>query len=95
MPLGAWLPETVAPESGSVHGAPPTDQVPAVATAEQLTRAALDALGRARARPGRHRESAFDLLAADALVTYACEAAVEGEDIEDGLSRILRTVSAR
>lgn len=53
----------------------------------------LDALGRgARAcleasisRPGRVRESAFDLLTADALLTYACEAALESEDPESTL----------
>lgn len=37
-------------------------------------------LDRARARPGRVRESAFELLVADALITYACEAALESED---------------
>jgi hypothetical protein len=31
------------------------------------------------------RESAFDLLTADALLTYACEAALEAEDPESTL----------
>lgn len=43
----------------------------------------------ARARLGRVRESAFRLLEADALFTYACEAALDLEDPEAALSRIL------
>ena len=58
---------------------------------------ALDALGRgARAcleasisRPGRVRESAFDLLTADALLTYACEAALESDDPESTLQGLV------
>jgi hypothetical protein len=43
----------------------------------------------ARGRLGRVRESAFRLLEADALVTYACEAALERDDPEAALRRIL------
>jgi len=50
-------------------------------------------LTRARARLGRVRESAFVLLEADALVTYACEAALEAEDAEAALHHVL-TVSS-
>lgn len=49
-------------------------------------RARLDA---ARARPGRQRDSAFELLVADALVTYACEAALDTERAERALRRVL------
>jgi hypothetical protein len=54
----------------------------------------LAADGRARlelalARLGRVRESAFRLLEADALITYACEAALELDDPEAALRRIL------
>jgi len=42
--------------------------------------------------PGRVRESAFDLLAADALLTYACEAALESPDPEGVLGAILRRI---
>jgi hypothetical protein len=45
-----------------------------------LLRPALRALERARLNPGRVRRSAFDLLGADALLTYACEAALESPD---------------
>ena len=56
--------------------------------------AALDASGRtlltaAASRPGRVRESAFHLLTADALVTYACEAALEADDPVAALEGLL------
>jgi hypothetical protein len=41
------------------------------------------------AHPGRVRENAFHLLAADALLTYACEAALESDDPEAALLRSL------
>lgn len=46
-------------------------------------------LASALARPGRVRESAFHLLAADALLTYACEAALESEEPGPALTAIL------
>jgi hypothetical protein len=46
-------------------------------------------LAEARARPGRVRDSAFRLLEADALITYACEAALETEDPPAALRRVL------
>jgi len=49
------------------------------ATATELLRVGLGELNTARSVPGRVRESAFHLLAADALITYACEVALEGE----------------
>jgi hypothetical protein len=60
-----------------------------------LAQAGLDALDQARSAPGRVRGSAFHLLAADALLTYACEAAVEGDDPEAQLEGILRRAGAR
>jgi hypothetical protein len=56
---------------------------------EVLTAAGLARLEEAQARLGRVRESAFRLLEADALLTYACEAALESEDPEAALERIL------
>lgn len=56
---------------------------------ETLARRARVRLERALVRPGRVRESAFELLAADALVTYACEAAAESPDAEAALVRLL------
>lgn len=43
---------------------------------ERLARAALETLGRLAAEPSR-RATALHLLAVDALLTYACEAAAE------------------
>jgi hypothetical protein len=51
-----------------------------------MSRAQLD---EARKRPGRVRESAFALLVADGLLTYACEAALESEGAEAALERLL------
>lgn len=54
-----------------------------------LITAGCAALGRALAQPGRVRAAAFDLLAADALVTYACEAALECDDPDAELDRLV------
>jgi hypothetical protein len=56
---------------------------------EVFTSAACALLAEARARPGRVRESAFRLLEADALVTYACEAALDAEDPESAILDVL------
>ena len=55
----------------------------------RLAGAAVAQLDWARANPGRRRESAFHLLAADALLTYACEAALESHDADGSLSNLL------
>jgi hypothetical protein len=60
-----------------------------VLTAEGLARLHL-----ARARLGRERASAFRLLEADALITYASEAALDSEDPENALRRILVTTGS-
>ena len=64
-------------ESGSIEG---------------LTRAARESLAETLARPGRNREAAFHLLAADAYATYACEAASEAGDVLAALRGVLRGV---
>ena len=51
---------------------------------------ALKALERALLNPGRIRSAAFDLLGADALLTYACEAALESRDPASAFDEILR-----
>ena len=80
MPLERWIgPEDQEPEA----------LVPALTG---LARAALDA---ALSLPGHQREGAFHLLAADALFTYACEAALEAEDAEGALRNILDRASER
>ena len=54
-----------------------------------LEHATLRSLQSALARPGRVRESAFELLAADAFLTFACEAALETEAPRSALMGLL------
>lgn len=67
---------------------------PELGPLEALAHAGRERLEHALAHAGRERESAFKLLEADALFTYACEAALEAEDPEAALHRIL-TVAGR
>jgi len=80
---------------------PPAELASAFALADEgdspervLTEAGLRRLAEARGQPGRVRESAFRLLEADALLTYACEAALEGDDPEAGLRWILSLIGS-
>lgn len=90
MTLQAWL----ATRTPSVPGAfrvwmrPGHPDDPA--SVEALAREAEEALDRALAPAGRPRRGAFDLLAADGFLTYACEAALEEEDPADALDGLLR-----
>ena len=59
-----------------------------------FTAAGLAALERAEAEPGRVRGSAFHLLAADALITYACEAALDEDDPREALRAIGRALAS-
>jgi hypothetical protein len=77
------------PDLGSSLRSTGAKSSPERTVAAALTASAGDLLDQARARPGRVRESAFRLLEADALLTYACEAALEAEDPEAVLLRIL------
>ena len=61
---------------------------------ERLLGVGLLHLEEAVARPGRDREAAYQLLAADALITYSCEAASEAADVRDVLRDVLVRVSA-
>lgn len=64
-------------------------------SSQRLEDAGAEALARALARPGRNRESAFDLLAGDALLTYACEARAEGEgDLGEELAAFIQRLGA-
>lgn len=50
-------------------------------------------MGRALESSGR--EAAFDLLVADALLTYACETAARTGDVRGQLEDLLRLLGAR
>jgi len=58
-----------------------------------LVGAGLLHLEKAVARPVRDREAAYQLLAADALITYGCEAASEVGDVRGMLHEVLVRVS--
>jgi len=57
-----------------------------------LRDAALRALAEALARPGRDRDGAFALLAADGLLTWAMEDAADAADPDAELMELLRVV---
>ncbi|MCH7855395.1 MAG: hypothetical protein IIB37_01475 [Gemmatimonadetes bacterium] len=87
--LKAWL---KIPDGGSDPDGGPDGGVASVP--ECLLRAGLLHLEEAVARPGRDREAAYQLLAADALYTYGCEAASEAPDVRAVLRDALGRVSA-
>ena len=60
-----------------------------------LCEAVRESIREVAARPGRNREAAFHLLAADAFATYACEAATEGAEFDGELLRILERIQRR
>jgi hypothetical protein len=61
---------------------------------ETLAAEACAHMRNASARLGPVRESALHLLAADALMTYACEAALEADDPAAALSATLRALGS-
>ncbi len=61
--------------------------------AEALARAGTAALAEAIALPPGERDAAFRLLAADALLTWACEAAAGAPDPRAMLERVLEQVA--
>ena len=61
----------------------------------ELAALGANALGRALERPGRNREAALHLLAADAFFTYACEAVLPEGDVQAGLERLLERLGDR
>ena len=90
--LEAWLAERTPeiPEAFRPHllsSNPEAFQGP-----ETLGDLGAEAIAEALAAPGRNRQSAFRLLAGDALLTYACEAAGQEEDPESWLEYLLSSV---
>jgi len=62
--------------------------------AEALLRGGVEELARARRSPGKVRSSAWHLLAADALLTYACEAALAAAEPPLAFEEILRRAAS-
>ena len=83
--LRHWLDERCPPAppelrsavDEAVAGPRPSEDDSVVVALDRATVACLEA---ALDRPGRVRESAFALRTADALLTYACEAALDADD---------------
>jgi len=72
------------------------DRRGAVADPVTLADLGCDAISRALRNPGRQRRAAFDLLAGDAFLTYACEAVVEETaDPKAGLEALIHRMGAR
>lgn len=71
------------PDGGDVHD-----------VGRSLERRGVESLRRAMAGPGRNRDSAFHLLAADAYLTWSAEALLESSDPESALRALLRRVAA-
>jgi hypothetical protein len=94
--VGTWLasrrprpPEELAVRPPDAGGSDAGGEEGDAVLVRRLTRAGRLERDRALRRPGRVRESAFHLLTADALFTYACEAALEDEDPEAALRLVL------
>ncbi len=62
---------------------------------ETLIASGEEALSRALGETGQNRAAAFDLLAADAFLTYACEAVAAGGDVRQGLEALLEHIGER
>lgn len=91
--LGAWLAGR-EPEPPAELGSALLEDGAGGPIGRSLTDVGLQRLDEARARLGRIRESAFRLLEADALLTYACEAALESDHPEGELRRILLSIGS-
>ena len=92
--LDSWFAGRNPPPPSDLAGALDPTHLGASSLVASLTDAGVSRLDDARARPGRVRESAFRLLEADALLTYACEAALEADDPEAALRRVLSAIGS-
>jgi len=91
----AFLGRRVPPPPEALDRVLAERELDGMAPLEGLLREGLAELDRARRAPGRVRESAFHLLAADALLTYACEAALEADDPDACLSELVARAGER
>jgi hypothetical protein len=94
--LGGWLAGRVPPVPGPFLPRLLEAGNLALCKSEELGRIGENVLGRALENPGRNRAAAFDLLAGDALLTYACEALAEEDgDVGDGLDALIQRLGTR
>jgi hypothetical protein len=79
----AFLPHLLEGDGGSFGGP------------GQLEAAGVSRIALALKQPGRSRTAAFDLLAGDAFLTYACEALAREEDPGQGLNHLLQRLGGQ
>ena len=90
MTLSEWLESRTPPVPGPFRPWMAPEVPDAAAGVPSLVREAEAALARALTPEGRPRRGAFDLLAADGFLTYACEAALDEEDARGALEEMVR-----
>lgn len=93
MTLREWLEARTPPVPRAFGEWVLPEEPEAEAGVEPLVREAEAALARALSPEGRPRDGAFDLLAADAFVTYACEAALQEDDPLEVLHGMVRRLT--
>ena len=93
MTLERWLGRRVPPVPGEVRSLLADGMGDEPEGVEALVAQGRIALERALAPEGRPRGGAFDLLVADALVTWASADALALEDAEDRLERLVRSLA--
>lgn len=92
MTLAAWIDARRPPVPVGFGDWMRPEEPSAPAGVESLAREAEAALSRALEPRGRPRRGAFDLLAADGFLTWACEAALESGDPAGTLEELIRRV---
>ena len=92
MTLEEWLAGRTPPVPEAFRSWMQPAHPDAPAGLDSLTREAHEALARALSPEGRPRRGAFDLLAADGFLTYACEAALETDDPRAALDGVVRSL---
>lgn len=93
--LARWIAERMPPAPAEFLPWLRTPENDSELGSEALCRLAVRDLHGTLSRAGRSREGGFHLLAADAFVTYACEAATEEEDVERALRTVLERIQLR
>ncbi len=91
--LKSWIAERQPPVPGNFGQWMEPEMGDAPAGADALAGEALRALARALDPLDRPRGGAFDLLAADGFLTWACEAAIQSEDPDAALARLIERFS--
>ena len=91
--LESWLSGRLPPAPEAMSSWLRQGEVEATPLVQALLSRGRRSLSEAVRNPGRNRDSAFHLLTADALLTYACEAAAtETDEVGEELRRVLRRI---